>query len=103
MDWGWVIGSLVRNAGWTFQQCWEQAADEVFAFLEHLADFPPDYVILARHYGTGNPAKRTPGTMVAATVRDLGAAFGPATPIPADVLSIIHWAESYGPSAPIVN
>ena len=41
-----MYGTLIRNAGWTFAECWEQPACDVFDFLEHLGEYPPDYVIL---------------------------------------------------------
>jgi hypothetical protein len=42
-----VYGTLIRNAGWTFAECGEQPACDVFDFLEHLQEYPPAYVILS--------------------------------------------------------
>ena len=96
MDWAWVYGTLIRNAGWTFAQCDEQPAADVFTFLEHLADHPPDYVILAAvHLKPKGPGKLT--DTEAAIASEL---FGPAQPMPAHIREQIEWAEAFNRKHP---
>lgn len=47
MDWRWAFGTVIRNTGWTYDQCRQQCAIDVFELLEHLGEHPPAYMILA--------------------------------------------------------
>ena len=95
-----MYGTLIRNTGWTFQQCGEQPAVSCFDLLEHLADYPPDYIVLARHYGTGVPPKKQASSVEAdPSTSDRQAAagiLGPSRPLPAELRSLVDWAENIG-------
>jgi hypothetical protein len=101
MDWGYLYGTLVRNAGWTFYECSEQPAIDVFEFLDHLAAFPPDYVILAGYYGVPKrPETKRQAAMEQEGLKALSAVMGPAQPLPEHIRKMIDWAESFGKKLP---
>jgi hypothetical protein len=93
-DWGWLYGTLVRNAGWTFAECDEQPAVAVFEFLDHLEDCPPDYVILANYYGTPKRrySKRAPEKAPEEGRQVVQAMLGPSRKMPDKVRELLQWA-----------
>ncbi|SEG56402.1 hypothetical protein SAMN05421819_3568 [Bryocella elongata] len=86
---GWVYPTLARNTGWTYGHISEMPACDVIAFLEHLAEHPPDYVILgAVHL---KQADRKTGSGVSELSQFVGGARAP-TP---GVLAEIAWAREW--------
>ncbi|MDP9050468.1 MAG: hypothetical protein M3O31_07050 [Acidobacteriota bacterium] len=97
LDWAWVYGTLIRNAGWTFAECWEQPACDVFEFLEHLAAYPPADVLMRLRYGIQPPrAKRSQadGSRRDENIRELGSFLGPARPLPPHLRALAEWADT---------
>lgn len=60
VDWAAIYAQAIRATGWTFEQCREQGAGEVFALLQHLSDQPPTHLVLAARYGLKSKAKGGP-------------------------------------------
>ena len=95
MDWSWVYGTLVRNAGWTFDQCDEQPVDRVFEFLEHLSEYPSADVILAARYLKPKAKKKISEQEFFGQVPELQSMLGngAAQPIPDDLRDSLAWME----------
>jgi hypothetical protein len=45
MDWSWIYATVSRNTGWTYRKVGKQPACDIFKLLEHLAEYPPSYLI----------------------------------------------------------
>jgi hypothetical protein len=89
-----VYGTLIRNAGWTFAQCWDQPACDVFELLEHLQEYPPDYLILAAVHLKPKPQKKKPLTDAEreAQREEMRSVFGRSAPVPQDLRDLVAWA-----------
>jgi hypothetical protein len=92
MDWGWVYATLIRNTGWTFAQCWEQPAFEVFEFLEHLNQYPSADVVLRAVY-CGKPKSRPSQKQSESDRQELGSILGPPQPLPENLRGLFDWIE----------
>lgn len=90
MDWGWLYGTLIRTAGWTFEQCGEQSACDVFGYLEHLAEHPPEYLILAAVHMERKPKQMPPQE----TRQGLSSLMGAPQSMPKAMMDLVAWAES---------
>lgn len=81
----------------TFAQWEEESAERAFDFLEHLEEYPPDYVILAAVH-----LKPKPKTLTATDAdkqrSELQAMFGQAAPlpIPQELRDLVQWADELG-------
>lgn len=89
-----MYGTLIRNAGWTFAECGEQPACDVFDFLEHLQEYPPDYVILAAVHLKPKSAKLKPLTeeQMAEQSQQLRSMM-PTAPVPAHLRELVEWSK----------
>ena len=90
-----MYATLVRNAGWTFAECGDQPACDVFDFLEHLQEYPPDYIILAAVHGV-KPKAVKPKAMteeqMAEQSRHLRATL-PTAPVPPHLRELVQWSK----------
>jgi hypothetical protein len=89
-----VYGTLIRNTGWTFAECGEQPACDVFDFLEHLEEYPPDYVILAAVHLKPKAAKLKALTeeQMAEQSQHLRSMM-PTAKAPPHLLELVEWAK----------
>ena len=89
-----MYGTLIRNAGWTFAECGEQSACDVFDFLEHLQEYPPDYVILAAVHMKPKPkkAKRMTDEEMREQSQQMRAML-PTAPIPPAMRELVEWGR----------
>lgn len=89
-----MYATLVRNAGWTYAQCREQCAIDAFDFLNHLAEHPPDYVILAAVH-MERKSKRGNEAETSKDLHELGAMMGSGMEAaPDDFGDTVAWAEA---------
>jgi hypothetical protein len=89
-----VYGTLIRNAGWTFAECGEQPACDVFDFLEHLQDYPPDYVILAAVHLKPKAAKaKTLNDAEMAEQSQQLRSMMPTAKAPQHLLELVEWSK----------
>jgi hypothetical protein len=101
MDWAWLYGTLIRSAGWTFDQCGEQPADRVFEFLSHLAEYPTADALMRARYGIKPPKRKTakPRAKKAteqnqAEFREMQTYLGAALPLTPHLRGLVDWANA---------
>jgi hypothetical protein len=95
LDWRWIYGTLIREAGWTFAVCGDQPSCDVFEFLEFVEDYPGADASLRSFCGikprTNVRESAQQGKSVAA---EIGSFLGPARPMPAHIREQLEWAQS---------
>jgi hypothetical protein len=97
MDWPYVYATVARNAGWTYRKIGKQPACDIFALLEDIADHPPSYLIDAAVHLKAKPKRGALSPQKAEEAREtVSKMFGPAQKLPADLLALVEWSESFG-------